>query len=49
MKKNIKRFDDVIVFKIPMQSRFKIFNSEMKTVLLKYLNQKFDAYRDEMC
>ena len=49
IKKNIKCFDDVIIFKISMQSRFKIFNSEMKTILLKYLNQKSDAYQNKMC
>ena len=49
IKRNIRRFDDIIVFKVSMQSRFRIFNSEMKTALLKYLNQKFDAYCDEMC
>ena len=49
MKRNMKRFDNVIVFKISIQGRFRIFSSEMKTVLLKYLNQKFDAYCDKMC
>ena len=49
MKKNIRRFDDVIVFKILMWNRFRIFSFEMKTALLKYLNQKSDTYCDEMC
>ena len=38
MKRNIKRFDDVIVFKILMQSHFRILSFEVETILLKYLN-----------
>ena len=49
MKRNISRFDDVIAPKVSMWGRLRILSFEVETVLLEYLNQKFDAYRDEMC
>ena len=49
MKRNMRRFGDVIASKALMQGRLRILSFEMETALLKYLNQKFDAYCDEMC